>query len=97
MKFAALALLSVVLFSDDAEARRGRKRGGKKNTVRADCTVEGATEEDTSGYFKLYQGTGKDGAVKPIKVYGKFDFAEEADNEVDWSIQFWDDASCSGS
>ena len=100
MKFAALALLAAVLFSDEAEARlRGgrRGRGGKKNAVKAECLVEGASEGDTSGRFKLYQGTGKDGNVKPIKVYGKFDFAEEADNDVDWSIQFWDDASCSGS
>ena len=43
MKFAALALLAVVLFSDDAEARRGRGRkrrgGGGKNAVTATCDI----------------------------------------------------------
>ena len=104
MKFAALALLAAVLFSDEAEARlrggrrgKGRGRGGKKNAVSAECIVEAASEGDTEGKFKLYQRADKEGNVKPISVHGKFAFAEEADNAVDWSIQFWDDASCSGS
>ena len=91
MKFAALALLAVVLFSDDAEARRGRgrKRGrGGKNAVTATCDIVPDSDDASTGGFKLYQGTGKDGTVRPISAKGKFTF-DPADSEVDWSIAFF--------
>ena len=91
MKFAALALLAVVLFSDDAEAKRGRgrKRGrGGKNAVTASCDIVPDSDDASTGGFKLYQGTGKDGTVRPISVKGKFTF-DPADSEVDWSIAFF--------
>ena len=97
MKFTALALLAVVLFSDDAEARRGRgRRGGKKgNAVTAQCDLVPEDELASSGGFKLYQGTGKDGTVKPIGVKGKFEFGD-ANDGVNWSIEVFDAEACSG-
>merc|ERR1719464_2626331 len=99
MKFAALALLAVVLFSDDAEARRGKKRGGRggrgKNGVKAECTLVQDQAEDPTGGFYLRQSTKKDGTVRPIHVGGKFEFAAE-DAAVNWSINVFDNADCTG-
>ena len=85
MRFAALALMAVVLFSDDAEARRGRRRRGRgKKGVSAKCTVTAADPlTDVDGYFKLYQKTRRDGTVKPIHVFGRFENLVDA---TDYSI-----------
>ena len=85
MRFAALALMAVVLFSDDAEARRGRRRRGRgKKGVSAKCTVTAADPlTDVDGYFKLYQKTKRDGTVKPIHVFGRFENLVDA---TDYSI-----------
>ena len=99
MKFAALALLAVVLFSDDVEARRRRRRGGGgsrggSNVVKATCTIVPDDADASTGDFKLYQGS-KDDVAKPISLHGSFTFAAE-DSEENWSIALYDDDSCAG-
>ena len=64
-KFAALALMAVVLFSDDAEARGGGKKGGRgkprKRPADAVC-------ESKSGKFELFQGVKRNKRSQTSKV-----------------------------
>ena len=94
-KFAALALMAVVLFSDDAEAKkRGGKRGGKgkKRPADAVCDIE-------VGKLELFQGVKKNkrnqtSEVKPI--WAKIELEQDA-APVEPTLQIFNAADCGGS
>ena len=94
MKFAALALMAVVLFSDYAEAKRGSRGGKGKGKKPADAICELAEDAVPTGQIELFQGTNKrTGEVKPIWTKIELDLAEAP---VEPTLQIYDRADCAG-
>ena len=91
MKFAAIALMALVMFSADAEA----KRGGKRRGITAKCGIPASEAEDAikGGFFLQQKLQGDADNAWPIKVGGK---VWNADNTEDYSAQLYADNACGG-
>ena len=91
MKFAAIALLAVVMLSADAEAKRRWKPKG----VTAKCSIPDSEEEDAikGGFFLRQRSCDDDENAKPISLSGKVWNAERGE---DFTAQLYGDAECGG-
>ena len=84
MKFAAIAMMAVAVFTNGVEANRG-----------ASCHYAvDETDGAIQGGFSLYQKTDSEGMSSPIYLKGK---ATNLERRADYTIQAFDDVMCGGS
>ena len=100
MKFAAAALLAVVLFADATEAHRSRRNHGHrgKKGTRLSCKyVEDAADKTTGRFFVAIGQKDSDDVPNPnaIRIGGSAKNFSAADGDT-LTLKSWDTAGCTG-
>ena len=98
MKFAAAALLAIVLFADASEAHRGKRRHRHKKGNRLSCKYVEDADDKTSDRFMIAIGqksSDTDPNPNPVKIMGSAkNFTATAGDLL--QLKSWDTAGCTG-